>query len=144
MGPNDANSPFHEFRGYLVDCIWGEMGKDDKGRDLADKPSLITAKHLRSEASGEAGYGLFMQTSGQKARFVRFNETGNLMTKELLGSKDIKKKKNFVTVKGFLNNDGTLTVMEIALSSQHTDQPRQPGPPDQGSDPQGGMPPQRF
>ncbi len=132
-----------EFKGYLVDCNWGKTGKDDMGRDIIRKPSLITRKHLQSKESMDAGYGIFIQTPGRDNVFFKFDTSGNLNTEDFVTQRCNKKNKIYVLVKGYMDTQShTISVVDIEESSKSArgfnDEQRRPDgmgdrPPDMGN-----------
>ncbi|HNX38005.1 MAG TPA: hypothetical protein PL124_06375 [Candidatus Cloacimonadota bacterium] len=134
------------FQGYLVDCIWGTTGQNDQGKDVFNKPSLITRIHLLSDAAKEAGYGIILQDPSGRKMFFRFDDNGNLMANDYLMNRCKAKNKIKIEVKGYMGGKGGITVTSLE-KAKSTSQPQGPGgqpPAGQGGRPpmgQGGPPP---
>ena len=82
------------YQGYLIDehCIATKKGQEE------------TVKCLQMRVCEKSGYGIAIATDGEKEKFIKFDENGHKLAKELV-DKSSKDKLNNITVKGHYENE---------------------------------------
>jgi hypothetical protein len=82
------------YQGYLIDehCIANKKGQEE------------TVKCLQMPVCEKSGYGIAIDTDGEKEKFIKFDENGHKLAKELVDNSS-KDKLNKITVKGHYENE---------------------------------------
>ncbi|MFO7659825.1 MAG: hypothetical protein R6V77_02830 [Candidatus Cloacimonadaceae bacterium] len=70
--------------------------------------------HHSNSHNRNTGFGIMVQTHRRQAEFLRLDEKGNRIVRDILRSRRNRDKKIYVKVKGYLDRSGTLNVVSLS------------------------------